>query len=438
MRTVGIIAEYNPFHTGHEYHLRKAKELSDADFAVVVMSPDYVQRGAPAIFDKYIRTEMALRCGADLVIELPVCYATGSAEYFAEGAVRLLDGLGVVDTLCFGAEPGEASGSAEVSAAMDCGSFQTVAEILLEEPEPYRLALREGLRLGLPFPRAREEALNRYIGVCGKEIRHTKDSSDEAKKDRNTLSALLSTPNSILGVEYCKALKKIHSRICPLPLPRRGSSYSEQALTGEYCSAGAIRECLEKGDVHSLDGYIPDRIRALFAEAGTCPIFPDDLLPLLTYRLIDGDNLDAVFDLSGDLAERVHRLRFQCIGKRFREITALLKTKQITEARIRRALLHLILDIRKETVASFCREGYVFYAHILGFRREAAPLLHEIRQKSALPLISRAASAGKQLSDPGRQMWSMDVAASHLYRAIRAEKYGIPFRTEQEISPVRL
>lgn len=423
MRTVGIIAEYNPFHTGHEYHIRKAKELSGADFAVVVMSPDYVQRGAPAIFDKYTRAEMALRCGADLVIELPVCYATGSAEYFAEGAVRMLDGLGVVDTLCFGVETVGDTGSSSMPAAADVRMYQKAAQILTDEPEPYQHALRKNLRLGLTFPRARAEALNTYMGMGD----HFSGISD-----------LLSSPNNILGVEYCKALRKLRSGITPLPLLRRGNSYSDLSLNGDFCSASAIRNSMEEKDTRQMERYIPENIHSLFSEACAGPLFWNDFLPILMQKLIYIEHPEQIFDLSKDLSERIFRLRYQCVGKSFREITARLKTKQITEARIRRVLLHLILDIRKDTVESFQRDGGIFYEHILGFCQNAAPLLHEIKQKSVFPLISKAARASRQISETGLVMWSQDLAASHLYRAIRAERYGLPFKSEQEISPINM
>ncbi|MCD7745876.1 MAG: nucleotidyltransferase family protein [Lachnospiraceae bacterium] len=459
MRTVGIIAEYNPFHTGHEYHIRKAKELSAADYAVVVMSPDFVQRGEPAIFDKYTRTQMALACGADLVLELPLIYATGSAEYFAEGAVKLLDSLGVIDTLCFGAELppdsentsefaaarpdvfSESSGTDGLTEANDVAAFQLAARILLDEPEDYRKALQNKLRQGATFPRARARAAEQYLGG---------------------LSALLSSPNNILGVEYCKALMKFHSAISPLPLARLGNGYSDQVLIGEYCSAGALRNvisnvCISKTCKNpvaenivlchrprpvscpamrqTVNRYIPASCCELFWEACETPFVTDDLLPILTQKLIIRDRFDDILDISPELSDRICSMRYHCIGKTFEEMTAILKTKQITEARIRRALLHLTLDIRSEDMERFRSEGTVFYAHILGFRKGASPLLHEIRQKSALPLISKAAHAPKLLSDAGLSMWKQDISASHLYRGLLAARYGTPFKSEYEISP---
>ena len=152
MKIVGLIAEYNPFHNGHQYHIEKAKEAAGADTAIVIMSGDYVQRGAPAIMPKYIRAEMALKCGAAAVFELPVCYATGSAELFAMGAVSFLESLGVVDSICFGSE------------CDDLPSLIQIADILTEEPEEYRALLQSYLRSGMSFPAARQDALQAYMG----------------------------------------------------------------------------------------------------------------------------------------------------------------------------------------------------------------------------------------------------------------------------------
>lgn len=453
MRTVGIVAEYNPFHKGHEYHLKKAKELTGADYAVVVMSPDFVQRGEPAIFDKYTRTKMALLCGADAVIELPVCYATGSAEYFAEGAVRMLDSLGVVNTLCFGAElspDAKLPGAASHTEKKDwCSVFQNAASRLLDEPEEFRQILRDGLRGGLPFPQARQVALRE--SCC-----HSRPAA------AGDVDALLSSPNNILGVEYCKALQKCRSSITPVPTTRRGSPYSDQILRGEYCSASALRAVIRNSFQNSLRQdphgssadfsvqepyqYIPADCADLFASACRSPIFADDLLPILVQKLIctgqagraANPEFDEIFDISSQLADRIRGLRFSCIGKSYDETVSLIKTRQITETHVRRALLHLILDIRQADIRAYREKGSLFYAHLLGFRQDAAPLLHEIKKRSALPLLSKAAHASKSLSDTGLGMWNQDVAASHLYRSLMTARHGIPFRTEYEISPVRM
>lgn len=407
MQTVGIVAEYNPFHTGHKYHIAKAKEVSGADFAVIVMSPDFVQRGEPAIFDKYTRTHMALLGGADLVLELPVCYATGSAEYFSEGAAALLDRLGVINSLCFGSE------------TADADAFGKAADILLEEPEGYTQHLKEALKHGKTFPQARSIALAAYSSASG--------------------YIPIDTPNNILGVEYCKALKKMQSKIRPFPVERKGSAYSSSSLDGAYCSATALRRGIfSQSSEKKLLSYIPETSHIPFLNARDMCLAADDLLPHLTWQLLRCTAFEDVLDISSDLSDRISNLRFACVGKSYAEIVSLLKTKQMTEARIRRALLHLILGITRDTVEAFRTHGTVFYARILGFRKTATPLLHELKQKSTLPLITKTSCASSVLEQYGAQMWEQDLFASHLYRSIRAGKYHIPFQTEFEISPVIL
>lgn len=438
MRTVGIIAEYNPFHTGHEYHLKKAKEAAEADFTVVVMSPDFVQRGEPAVFDKYTRARMALLCGADLVLELPVCYATGSAEFFAEGASALLQGLGVVDALCFGSESGELS------------LFRQMADVLAEEPPLYQLRLREGLRQGQTFPRARAEALRSYLAQRERP-RSAGDASlcpsgqdiSSGEGAANLLYEFLSAPNNILGVEYCKALRRLHSSIEPIPVKRLGSGFNSQTLEGTFCSATAMRRGMglpperQSGEeMVRLLSYVPENCRGLFLESCSRTVSPDDLLPYLNERLLLAKSCCHILDISDDLSERIRRLRYSCVGKTYEEITALLKTKQMTEARIRRALLHLILGVTAADVERFRSEGTVFYARLLGFRSAAAPLLHEIKKRGSLPLVSKVAGASSSFRPQAEKMWEQDLSAAHLYRMIHAAKYHAAFRTEYEISPI--
>ena len=182
MKILGIIAEYNPFHNGHAFHIKEALKTSNCDAAVIIMSGDFVQRGEPAIFPKHLRAEMALSEGASVVLELPACFACGSAEYFAQGAVSILNSLGCIDALCFGSESG-------------CiNELQTIAKILADEPETYREYLQTFLRQGMSYPLARQHAFAEY----------TKNEH---------LSKILTEPNNILGIEYLKALHILDSNM---------------------------------------------------------------------------------------------------------------------------------------------------------------------------------------------------------------------------------
>ena len=217
MKVTGIIAEYNPFHQGHAYHLARARELTGADRLLVVMGGNFMQRGEPAIVDKYARAEMALKNGADLVLELPAAAATGSAEYFAEGAVELLDASGVVDALCFGSELGKLA------------PLEKAAALLLEEPEEYRQLLREELKRGKNFPEAREIALSAFF------------------PERELLSA----PNNILAIEYLKALKRRKSSIEAVTIPRLGNYHGNDS--GQVPQGTDSSESVSSGAAPALE-----------------------------------------------------------------------------------------------------------------------------------------------------------------------------------------
>lgn len=422
MRTVGIIAEYNPFHTGHAYHIAQAKKISGADYAMVIMSPDFVQRGTPAVFDKYTRTQMALQCGADLVIELPVCYASGSAEFFAEGAIALLNRIGVVDTLVFGAEHD------------DLALFQATADLLLKEPEAYSKMLKAFLKEGFTYPKARSEALIRTL-----ESNTFSCIQNDSGNTQSYLSSFLSSPNNILGIEYCKALKKTKSRIMPIPLLRFGSSYNSTSLDGVFCSASALREGIQREeDMEELLPFIPVSCRPLFLDSLKRTVFADDMLPFIVNKLLTEQSFSHILDISLDLSERIQNLRFPSIGKSFDELSESLKTKQVTKARINRALVHLLLDIRTDAVDSFRQKGTVFYAKVLGFSKNAVSLLHAIKENSDLPFLTKPAKADSLLQGAGLNMWKQDLYASHLYRSVVSCKYHVPFRTEWETSPIIL
>ena len=400
MHVVGIVVEYNPFHNGHLYHLQEAKRLTGADYCVAVMSGSFVQRGAPAIVDKYTRARMALENGVDLVLELPVPFAVGSAEDFASGAVSVLNGLGVVDSLCFGSE---------------CGSLEPieqVADILADEPEDYRQALRGYLRKGLSFPAARERALADYLSLSTR-ADGGGSASEETVYNEESVKSLLSSPNNILAVEYVKALRRLHSPIRPCTIKRHVSSYHSTKLEERYSSASAIRACLEQGDLAAATGQMPPSAFRLLSESQFLTV--EDFSSMLSYRLLSlrEEELTQFADVSRELASRIRRL--DCPAG-FEETVTALKSRQYTYTRVSRALLHILLDIREEQMAGFRQSGYAAYARALGFRRRSLPLLTEIKKHATLPFITKTAGQ----ADP---MFLSEVFASNLYRTAYSHRY---------------
>ncbi|NSE02851.1 nucleotidyltransferase family protein [Blautia wexlerae] len=430
MKTAGIIAEYNPFHKGHEYQIRYTKERLKADYVIVAMSGDYVQRGTPALTSKHARAEMALRCGADLVLEMPVSISTASAEAFAMGGVSLLDSLGVVDILCFGSESGEIS------------ALKELAEILVEEPEEYKKLLKSFLSEGLTFPAARSQALTEYF----KNPRNFNgdDFDGVLTPLLNEVTQILNTPNNILGIEYCKALLRLNSKIRPVTIRREGMGYHEttvpdenstvaspdlQSPTDFFASATAIRNLIlqDSPDPDSLAPQIPGQAFPVFQEAVNSGEFltENSLDSILSYCLMKENvkSLSSYMDVSDDLARRI--INQQNLLLSFSQSVSVLKTKELTQTRIQRALLHIILNIHTAPTQ-------IPFARVLGFRRESSELLSQIKQHSRIPLITKLADAQNFLDNEGNQILSETVFSSNLYEKLLCLKTGRKFCHESQ------
>ena len=405
MKTVGLITEYNPFHNGHAYHIEKAKMLTGADRVIVVMSGDFVQRGAPAVMPKHLRTESALLSGASLIIELPVCFATGSAEYFAQGSISLLNQLGCIDSICFGSECG------------DLHLLKEIAQILADEPIEYQTALKQALKEGASFPAARQEALNIY--------------SDK-------YSEILASPNNILGIEYLKALAKIHSKMEPFTIKRIGAGYHDMDIDGQFSSATAIRsDIYQLADVNSsseslplthIQTQVPSSCHELMKKnyQTRYPVKADDFSLLLKAKLLSetAGSLSHYLDMSPELANRILRLRNDYLS--FEQFCDLLKTKELTRSRISRSFIHVLLGITNNWLTAI--KAPAPYARILGFRRDHADLLGILKRTSDIPLITSPARA--VLADTAYQMLELDIYASDLYESVITDLYGTPFHNE--------
>lgn len=395
MKVLGIIAEYNPFHNGHMYHLQASKALTGADLTVVVMSGNFTQRGEPALLDKWARAEMALLCGADLVIELPVAYAMGSAEYFAFGAVKLLDSLGTVDALSFGSESG------------DLDRLTEAASILMSEPEEYKSALKENLSAGKSFPSARQKALSSYI---------------KAKNGKDHLSSILKGSNNILAVEYLKALLRLKSRITPVTIGRIGNDYNCSKLTGEISSATSIRKVFSEtswqtaGDL--LESSVPNPSLAILErelELGRGPVFPSDFsLSLLSaLRKMSLEQLQALPYMEDGLENRIS----DAAGKAgsFHELTDLICTKRYPNTRIQRILFSALIGLTQTLFESFNSSGGPAYIRILGFNSAGRRLLSAIRGRTALPVITKTADYKSSALPCVSDMLRLEAAASDQY-----------------------
>ena len=435
MKTVGIIAEYNPFHKGHAYQLQKAKEHAGADYAVIVMSGDFVQRGYPAVTDKYIRAEMALRSGADLVIELPISYAAGSAEAFAQGAVSILEALGCVDVLCFGSESG------------DLDTLLSYARLFEEEPPAYRELLQGYLRQGMSFPAARSRAAEEYRNFTERIL-----PCQASDADCRRASSPLDDPNNILGVEYCRALIRRKSSIRPLTLRRCSAGYHDLSLNAKMASASAIRHAIYEACRQPVSpdaeapGILPASVCAQLPPASQLlltkalaahrPLRLNDFSSILLYRLLSLSRaeLAAFQDVGEDLAARIENCRFQFTDAE--EFADLLKTRQITHTRITRALCHILLNLKQTDLDARKAAGWPVYLRVLGFREGSQPLLAAIKKGSASPLLVKAADASRILSQEQLALFEQDVFAAHIYEAAKAGQNGSALIHEYTRSPV--
>ena len=386
MHVTGLITEYNPFHNGHLFHLKKAKETAGADYTAVVMSGSFVQRGAPAVFDKYSRARAALLSGADLVFEMPAPFSTASAREFASYAVALFTALGAVDSICFGSE---------------CGKIEPIlhtARLLNEESEPFKKRLQDFLKEGKTFPEARSAALA--------------EEGEEAAK-------LLSTPNNILGVEYCQAVLRQRSPLSCFTIKREGKGYHDPSLDGVLGSALAVRQALQSGtDAQALRFLLPDP--SFDSVCRSIPVFLDDFSGLLNYRLLTEQEPERYAEIRPELAARIKKLApgFASFDQRIKE----LKSRQLTYTGVSRGLIHLILGIEQRQMDLFKEAGFAPYARILGFRKSAAPLLRRIKENSSIPVISKLAGAEKRLDPAGAAMLACEIQSSHLYQNVRCEK----------------
>lgn len=375
MNITGIIAEYNPLHKGHQFHIEKTKAITGADYVVAVLSGDFVQRGIPAIMDKHTRTKMALEAGIDLVMELPVPYALSSGEGFGFGGISILDQLGCVDTVSFGTETGSLK------------SLTTIAKVLSNETPDYKQAYQTALKNGLTHPAARIYALK------------------EAYPDLDT-SILDGNSNNMLALEYCKALYQLNSSITPVTIKREGQDYLEENACStnleDFTSATAIRNVLEK-DSDSRQKFV----------------FLDDFSSVLHYKLLslDFEELLTYREVNESFARKI--LKHKNAFTSFTQFANLLWTKETTYARVCRTMMYLLLDMKKD---DWDVHTAVPYARVLGFRKDAAPLLSEIKKMASIPLVTKLADADKVLNKKALQLLDFDIKAAHVYDSVYFQK----------------
>ncbi len=373
MRVCGIIAEFNPLHKGHEYLLREARMRLNADHLLLVMSGDYTQRGEAAVIDRLVRTRLALCAGADAVLLLPLPFATGSAEYFARGAVSALAHSGVCTDLFFGSESG------------DLSPLYT---------------LSEKIRDPLPF-------------------------------------AERPSPNDLLGASYLNALADLKAPMKPHTLKRVGAAHDSSLPEGESVSASFLRKLLLSGK--DLSSYLPSYAAGILSEYEKTarPVCEADFSDLLYYRLLleKEQGYSGYFDVYPDLSDRIAAKlpQYPVDG----DFVPLLKSREISQSHLRRALLHIMLGVRNELVDAIREENdYCPYLSLLGFKESASPLLHAIRKNCDRPFISKAADTPQLLEGKALECFRLEMRSSALYAHVASKTSLSPNPWTQ--SPVRL
>ena len=417
MKIAAIIAEYNPFHKGHAYHIAQTKEITSCDYCIIIMSGNYVQRGTPAIFNKRARTAMALSCGADLVLELPLSYSCASANHFAGGAIDIANALGCITHLSFGCENANAD------------LFYQIADILNQEPPLFKESLQKNLKAGLSFPKARQEALLTLL-------RAQKSLKNE---DFSLITSFFSSPNNLLGLEYIRFLKETKSSITPVFITRQGAGYHEKGLDFSFISASGLRQSIFSDYPHnfsfeSFKNFVPKETYTLYEEefSNRGPLHPDDFSLLLKYRLMSlNQNLYSNYlDVSPFLAQKIENQLNDFTS--WTEFCHLLKSKDLTFGRIQRSLLHILLSIDEPYAPCYLRP--------LGFRRSARPLLGKIKETASLPLLSKLPDNKTTLtfSQKDKDKLQTNLLADNLYESLVSMKYKSPFVHERSQSIVIL
>jgi len=387
-KVLGIIAEYNPFHNGHLYHLEKAKEETGSNYTVAIISGNFTQRGNTSLVDKWSKAQMALLNGVDLVIELPVLYSISSAENFAEGAIKILDSLKVVDYIAFGCE------------TANLGILNKFADVLYKEPKEYKNILLHELNKGISYPKARENALMMYLN------------------DIRRFANVLSSPNNILGIEYIKALKKFKSTIQPVAIQRFEAQYNDTTFTGNIASATAIRNIIKNGGIDILSNVVPAPTYSVLMEnlkighiISDLSVFEKEIIYIL--RKMNISQIAELPDVSEGLEFAIKNAANSCNS--IIEFLNIIKSKRYTVTRLQRILLYALLGVTKKDILVSRKTNP--YVRILGFNNKGKYLISEISKANPkLDFITSVKRFSDNNSNKNLQiLFDKDVWATNVY-----------------------
>lgn len=398
MEILGLIVEYNPFHNGHLYHLNKSKEITKATHTLAVMSGSFLQRGEPALFDKYTRAEMAVKNGVDLVIELPTLYSCQSAEIFSHGAIATLNSLNCINSICFGSEEG------------NIHTLKIISKILVDEPDEFKVLLKKYLDDGLVFPTARSKALYNYINT---------NNLIDITEDK--LQNILNSSNNILGIEYIKSLIKLNSDIKPFTINRIASEYNSCDIDSDICSATAIRHNLKNNlNLNNIENVVPkptlitikNKIQDEFY-----PMFDSMFYDLLRNSVIrDFENLNNYFDVNEGIENKIYSNIFS--SNSLDELISSTKSKRYTMTKIKRTLNNILLGIKREDVLSTKDATFIPYIRVLAFNDKGREILRKIKDSSDVEIITKFSKISHIDNPLFNTLIKYDIKSSNIYNLL--------------------
>lgn len=376
MKTAGIIAEYNPFHNGHKYHIEKTKEKTGADHVVAVMSGNYVQRGETAILSKWARAETALENGVDLVVELPTIWSIARAPDFTAGAVHILNSLGCVDVLSFGSECG------------DIDTLRHISEILSDKRVEERM--QADLDIGMSFAGARAEAVRTYYGDAYYDI--------------------LNEPNNILAIEYILANNKYENKPDIFTIPRKGAAHDSLKRSENIASASEIRRMILENEKWSP--YVPQSTVDIFErekenETGPTPYSKLEFSVLCCMRQLAAEDIAETPDVSEGIENRIHEAAQK--ARTLDELFSFAKTRRYSHARIRRIVLASFLGFTKDQC-----EGLPPYIKVLAMNDNGKDILREAKEKASLPIVTKASDIDA-LGERAKKIYSLEGMCTDVY-----------------------
>ncbi len=399
MKILGLIVEYNPFHNGHLYHLQHSIEKTKATHTIAIMSGNFLQRGEPALFDKYTRAYAAVKNGVDLVIELPTMFACQSAEIFSHGAISTLNSLNCVDSICFGSEEG------------DIDILYTISKILVNEPNEFKISLKKYLDDGMLFPTARSLALFDYINKF-----------NLLNISKEKLLSILNSSNNILGLEYIKSILKLNSNITPYTITRIKSEYNSEKIDSNICSATAIRKQLKDlGNINSISSVVPyntfetlkDKINNNFY-----PMFDDNYFDILSSIIVrDMNILNTYFDVNEGIENKIYQNIFT--SNTLTDLRESIKSKRYTMTKVKRTLNNILLGITKNDMAKVKDINSIPYIRILAFNDKGREIIKKIKNNSEINIINKFSNISFSKDDDiFKTLIDYDIKASNIYNLI--------------------